>query len=396
MSVTAARGFVAAGGAVGIKADGMSDLAVVATADGRAVPAAGVFTANLAAAAPVEVSREHLATSAGRAAAVVLTSGNANAATGAAGIDAARRLCDVVAGGLGAAPHEVLVCQTGLIGIPFPVGTLDAVGNVVAARAAGEDAGRAAAEAIMTTDTVRKEALVHVQADAGAGGTRFVVGGMAKGAAMLAPNMATMLAVLTTDAGASPVALHALLREAVDATFNRISVDGCTSTNDTVLLLASGKAGSVVVDRLAGAVTEACESLAAQMVEDAEGATRVARVVVTGAASDAEAHAAARKVAGSLLVKCSLNGADPYWGRVVSELGSAGVAFELARTAVSYGGVVVCAGGEATPHDMEAVVAHMTGRSVEISCDLGIGSGEGAVLTCDLGHGYIDENRTTS
>ncbi len=392
MSVTAAKGFVAAGGAVGIKADGSSDVAVVTTADGRAVPAAGVFTENLAAAAPVQVSREHLDKSAGRAAAVVCTSGNANAATGPAGIRAAEELCALVAGGVRAAPHEVLVCQTGLIGIPFPVEVLGAVGAVVRARAPGEGAGRAAAEAIMTTDTVPKEALAHVELD----GSRCTVGGMAKGAAMLAPHMATMLAVLTTDADVSPGTLHALLRDAVDASFNRVTVDGCTSTNDTVLLLASGEAGPVPTDRLGAAVAEVCRSLATQMVADAEGATKMARVVVTGAACDAEAHVAARKVASSLLVKCSLNGADPYWGRVVSELGAAGVAFELDRTSVSYGGIVVCERGVAAPHDTESVAAHMAGRAVEISCSLGMGSGEGAVLATDLGHGYIDENRTTS
>ncbi len=392
MSVTAALGFVAAGGAVGIKAGGEPDLAIVATADGRAVPAAGVFTQNLAAAAPVQVSREHLAKSAGRAAAVVLTSGNANAATGAAGIESARRLCGLVADGVGVAPHEVLVCQTGLIGVPFPVGVLAAVPPVVAARAAGEEAGRAAAEAILTTDTVRKEAVASVDA----AGARCTVGGMAKGAAMLAPHMATMLAVVTTDAEAQSGTLRSLLADAVDASFNRVTVDGCTSTNDTVLLLASGEAGPVPADRPGAALGEVCCSLAEQMVADAEGATKVARVVVTGAASDAEAHAAARKVASSLLVKCSLNGADPYWGRVVSELGSASVAFDLSLTSVAYGGIVVCAQGTAAAHDADAVAAHMAGRSVEISCDLGIGGGEGAVLTTDLGHGYVEENRTTS
>ncbi len=403
MSVTAARGFVATGGAVGIKPGGAPDLAVVATADGKAVPAAGVFTENLAAAAPVQVSRDHLTQSAGSAAAVVLTSGNANAATGPSGVQAALRLCGVVAEGVGAAPHEVLVCQTGLIGVPFPTEVLGAVAPVVAARAAGEEAGRAAAEAIMTTDTVRKEAVARVEGSE----ELCTVGGMAKGAAMLAPHMATMLAVLTTDAEVSPVTLHALLRDAVGESFNSITVDGCTSTNDTVLVLASGAAGRVPGDRLGLALSEVCRSLAAvpfpycrslaeQMVADAEGATKVARIVVRGAASDTEAHAAARKVASSLLVKCSLNGADPYWGRVVSELGSAGVAFELARTTVSYGGVVVCAHGAAAPHDATAVASHLAGRVVDVTCDLGMGQGEGAVLTSDLGHGYIDENRTTS
>ena len=392
MSVTAPQGFVAAGGAVGIKASGALDLAVVATADGRAVPAAGVFTQNLAAAAPVQVSREHLRRSEGKAAAVVLTSGNANAATGPAGVRAARRLCEIVAAGVGAAPEEVLVCQTGLIGVPFPHGVLGAVEPVVASRAPGAPAGRAAAEAIMTTDTVRKEAVAHVDA----GGVRCTVGGMAKGAAMLAPNMATMLAVVTTDAAVAPGTLRALLGDAVGVSFNAMTVDGCTSTNDTVLLLASGQAGAVPADQLGAAVTAVCRSLAEQMVADAEGATKTARIWVTGAASHAEAHVAARKVASSLLVKCSLNGEDPYWGRVVSELGSAGVSFELERTSVAYGGIEVCAHGAAVPHDADALRAHMAGKVVDIRCDLGIADGEGAVLTADLGYGYLDENRTTS
>ena len=392
MSVTAPQGFVAAGGAVGIKASGALDLAVVATADGRAVPAAGVFTQNLAAAAPVQVSREHLRRSEGKAAAVVLTSGNANAATGPAGVRAARRLCEIVAAGVGAAPDEVLVCQTGLIGVPFPHGVLGAVEPVVASRAPGAPAGRAAAEAIMTTDTARKEAVAHVDV----GGVRCTVGGMAKGAAMLAPNMATMLAVVTTDAAVAPGTLRALLGDAVDVSFNAMTVDGCTSTNDTVLLLASGQAGAVPADQLGAAVTAVCRSLAEQMVADAEGATKTARIWVTGAASHSEAHVAARKVASSLLVKCSLNGEDPYWGRVVSELGSAGVSFELERTSVAYGGIEVCAHGAAVPHDADALRAHMAGKVVDIRCDLGIADGEGAVLTADLGYGYLDENRTTS
>lgn len=392
MSVTAARGFVAAGGHVGIKADGAPDLAVVATADGRAVPAAGVFTRNLAAAAPVHVSRGHLARTGGRAAGVVLSSGNANAATGEAGIAAALGLCEAAAAALGAASQEVLVCQTGLIGVPFPVAVLPGVAGVVAGRARGAEAGVAAATAIMTTDTVRKEAV----AQGGPEGGGFTVGGMAKGAGMLAPDMATMLAVLTTDAACEPVPLAGVLADAVAETFNSVTVDGCTSTNDTVVLLASGQAGPADPKALAVAVTEVCRSLAAQLVADAEGATKVVRVAVTGALSDAEAHRAARKVASSLLVKCSLNGEDPYWGRVVSELGSAGVAFELERTTIRYGGTVVCARGVAAAHDAGAVADHMSGRRVEIACDLGLAEGEGAVLTTDLGHGYLDENRTTS
>ncbi|HAM01119.1 MAG TPA: bifunctional ornithine acetyltransferase/N-acetylglutamate synthase, partial [Acidimicrobiaceae bacterium] len=211
------------------------------------------------------------------------------------------------------------------------------------------------------------------------------------------PDMATMLAVLTTDAACEPGPLHTALSRAVAGSFNLLSVDGCTSTNDTVLVLAGGRSSrSVGADEMAEALGEACGQLAGAMAADAEGATKVVRVVVTGAASHDEAHRAARKVADSLLVKCSLNGADPYWGRVVSELGSAGVAFDLDTTDVSYGELTVCRGGVAADHDAAALAQYMAGQHVEIRCALGLGDGSGAVLATDLGHGYIDENRTTS
>lgn len=389
MSITAPEGFVAAGLACGIKASGAPDLALVASTSGP-VPAAGVFTANLAAAAPVQVCRDHLAVTAGRAGAVVLSSGNANAATGAPGKADALRMCTLVGDGLGVRAAEVLVCQTGLIGIPLPMAPIETgIPALVEARAGGRDAGRRAAVAIMTTDTICKEVTVQ--------GPGFTVGAMAKGAAMLAPNMATMLAVLTTDARCDPADLAVALRGAVQATFNQMTVDGCTSTNDTVVVMASGASPApVTVGALGDALCEACGELAAMMAADAEGATKVAHVIVTGAASDDEAHRAARKVADSALVKCSLNGEDPYWGRVVSELGSAGVAFDVDRVEVAYGGVAVCRAGVAAPHDEAAVHRHMQGRAIEVRCDLGLGAGTGAVLTTDLGHGYIDENRTTS
>jgi len=389
VSVTAPHGFVATGGPAGIKAGGAPDVAVVATADGRAVPAAGVFTANLAAAAPVQVSRAHLAATGGAAAGVILTSGNANAATGAAGRAAAERLCVAVAGEIGSTAEEVLVCQTGLIGIPFPIDpVLPQLEPIVMARGGSARDAALAARAIMTTDTAPKEVVVV--------GDGFRVGGMAKGAAMLAPNMATMLALCTTDAAVDAPTLHQALAEAVAASFNTITVDGCTSTNDTVLVLASGLGSTPSPAALSAALTDACRSLAEQMVGDAEGATKVSHVRVRGAHSDEAAHVAARKVADSLLVQCSLNGADPYWGRIVSELGSAGTPFDIDRVSVAYGGTVVCAGGVAVPHDEAAVAIHMAGRHIEIECDLGLGSGEAAVLGTDLGYGYIDENRTTS
>ena len=389
MSITAPAGFVAASGAAGIKASGAPDVAVVATLDGRGVPAAGVFTANLAPAGPVQISREHLAASGGFAAAVVLTSGNANAANGGPGRAAAARLCELVGEEIGAEADRVLVCQTGLIGIPFPLEVVSsAIGPIVANRGSDRAQASAAARAILTTDTVTKEALVE--------GDGFSVGAMAKGAAMLAPNMATMLAVLTTDARVDPTELAQALRSAVGPSFNSLSVDGCTSTNDTVLVLASGLAGPPGPGALEAALATACGSLAEQMAADAEGATKLVRIRVTGAKSDAEAHQAARKVADSLLVKCSFNGEDPYWGRVVSELGTAGVGFDPDRVSVSYGGVVVCQEGVAAEHDAAAVRAHMSGHDLDLHCELGIGDGSGAVLTTDLGYGYIDENRTTS
>jgi glutamate N-acetyltransferase/amino-acid N-acetyltransferase len=388
VSVTAAAGFVAAGGACGVKEGDVADLAIVATDDGSAVPAAAVFTTNLTAAAPVQVSRQNLQASGGRVAAVVLNSGNANASTGAPGREAALAMARATAIAVGCRSDEVLVCSTGLIGIPLPVDRIVAAIPTVAAQRS-RAGGAAAAEAILTTDTGPKEALV---VEAG-----FAVGGMAKGAAMLAPNMATMLAVLTTDATATPRELSSALTVGVAASFNRLTVDGCTSTNDTVILLASGKeAVSTNLDALTDAVTRVCCTLASQMAGDAEGATKVVDIAVEGAASDQEAAIAARQVAQSQLVKCSLYGEDPYWGRISSELGSAGVNFDQDQLAIAYGGTVVCRGGVAVAHDEAAVKAHLAQAAVEIVADLGIGSGRASVLTNDLTPAYIAENMRTS
>ncbi len=387
MSVTAPAGFVAAGIPAGIKASGDPDLSLVATADGVAVAAAGVFTSNKMTAAPVIVTNRHLTQTEGRAAAVILNSGNANAAMGDQGVADAIAMCEHTASALGCDPHEVLVCSTGLIGIPMPIDVIVAgIPPLVAARTA--TGGPAAAEAIRTTDTHRKEVVV-----AGAG---FTVGGMAKGAAMLEPNMATMLAVLTTDAAASPAQLKAALVAGIEESFNALSTDGCRSTNDTVLLLASGRASPVDQADLDAAVAAACADLAGQMAGDAEGATKVVTMTVTGAATDAEAKAGARKVADSSLCKCSWYGRDPYWGRIASELGSAGIEFVPERVSISYGGIVVAAGGIEIDHDRDAVRAHMEGRELQIVADLGVGDGAGRILTNDLTHAYVDENMGTS
>jgi glutamate N-acetyltransferase/amino-acid N-acetyltransferase len=379
--VSTVPGFVAAGVACGIKESGAPDLALVATADGRPVPAAGVFTSNLAAAAPVQVSRAHLEATGGYASAVVINSGNANAATGATGREQAEQTCALVAEGLGCRPEEVLVCSTGLIGIPLPYAALrSGISPLVAARDAG--GFPAAAVAMMTTDLGPKD-VAHA-----AGG--FVVRGIAKGAAMLAPNMATMLAVLATDAAATPVELQAFLRAGVASSFNELSVDGATSTNDTVIAFAGGSAGPQA--GLAGAVAEVCAELALLMADGAEGATKRARLRVVGAASVDDARRAARKVAESQLVQCSLYGADPYWGRIVSELGSAGAAFDIDKVSVAYDGVVVCRAGVAV--DYEGTL--LQGRNIEITCDLGLGDGSAVMTFTDLSPEYIAENMRTS
>jgi glutamate N-acetyltransferase/amino-acid N-acetyltransferase len=371
----------------GIK-DADLDLALVATASGEAVPAAAVFTANKMTAAPVVTSRSHLETTGGRAAAVVLNSGNANAATGGPGRAHAEQMCASVATELGCAADEVLVCSTGLIGIPLPIESIVAgIPALVSSRR--PDGAVDAAEAIRTTDTYRKEASVT------RGG--LTVGGMAKGAAMLAPNMATMLAVLTTDAEVDPATLHGHLRAGVDQSFNRLIVDGCMSTNDTVIVLASGVAGPPEHPKdLVIAIHEVCESLATQMARDAEGATKVVRVEVHGAASDDDADRGARAIATSQLTKCSWYGCDPYWGRVASDLGSAGIEFDPDRLSVSYGGVAVARGGVAVAHDEDEVLKHMAGRDLRIVADLGLGAGAAHVLTNDLTHAYVDENMGTS
>jgi glutamate N-acetyltransferase / amino-acid N-acetyltransferase len=389
VSVTAAAGFVANGVACGIKESGAADLALVATGDGVAVPAAAVFTRNLVVAAPVTTSRANLAASGGRAAGVVLNSGNANACTGAQGAEAASKMCAEVAAAIGSRPEELLVCSTGLIGPQLPIDLIaKAVPDLADGRGASPDHAIAAARAIMTTDTRPKQTVVR--------GDGFIVGGMAKGAAMLAPNMATMLAVLTTDASLTTAELQGVLAAGVADSFNAMSVDGCTSTNDTVLILAGGRAGAPDPAAFAAAVAEACLDLATQMVGDAEGHTKVVRVCVTGAADDAEARQAARKVAESQLTKCSWFGEDPYWGRIASDLGTAGVKLDPAALTIAYGGTVVSRGCAPADHDAAAVKSHMAGDQLDIHADLGVADGQARVLTNDLTYGYIDENKGTS
>lgn len=389
MSVLFAQGFLAAGHASGIKESGGLDLALVAVAADAPAVAAATFTQNLAAAAPVQVSKEHFERSSHKVAAVVLSSGNANAATGAKGLADAKLMCNLVADGLGVLPESILVCSTGLIGIPMPTDKVQSgVAQLVKMLGSSPSDGLQAARAIMTTDT--KEKLTAIQ------GSNFRLGGMAKGAAMLAPNMATMLAVLTTDAAVSDGDMNVCLRKAVESSFNRLVIDGCTSTNDTVICLTSSKAGKVDLDEFQSVLTKACQSLAMQMALDAEGATKCVTVNVVGAASDTQADIAARKVAGSQLVQCSFYGADPYWGRLASELGSSGAEFDLNRLQVTYGSTVVAKQGITVAHDERELKQYMSERDLEVTCDLGLGNGSAFIITTDLTPGYIAENMRTS
>jgi glutamate N-acetyltransferase/amino-acid N-acetyltransferase len=386
VSVTAAEGFVAAGCHAGIKRRRF-DMALVATDNGKPVAAAAVFTQNKFFAPPVAVSRERLAANGGKAAAIVVNSGNANAGTGAQGRADSDAMCAATAEALGISAEHVLVCSTGIIGTPLPMDKiLPATPKL--AKKLSKEGGEDAAKGILTTDHVQKEALVQ--------GSTFTLGGMAKGCGMIAPNMATMLAFLTTDADVSSEEMTEILRDASSRTFNTLNVDGATSTNDTVILLASGRRGRPDMAEFADAVHKVCEDLTYQMARDAEGMTKMVMLRVTGAASDAEARVAAKNIAENNLVKCSWYGGDPYWGRLLAAAGSSGVAFEAEKTEVSYGGIVVARGGTKAEHDADAVAAHMANEKIEIEVALGLGTGTAQVIGIDLGPGYIKENSKTS
>jgi glutamate N-acetyltransferase/amino-acid N-acetyltransferase len=391
--VCAPLGFRAGTAAAGIR-DGdpsRDDIAVVMS--DRPCAGAGVFTQNLVKAAPVVISQLTLRRGT-PIHAVVLNSGNANACTGAQGLRDALRMCALAAGVLGRDPVEVLVCSTGVIGRPLPMDRVAEGLRAAAGRLSG-DCGAAAARAIMTTDTVPKAATASFSVD----GVEHRVGGMAKGAGMIHPDMATLLAVVTTDADVAAPDLQALLAEVADTSFNSITVDGDTSTNDTLFALANGAAGGPALhpgDGGFAALREAflgvCESLAEQVVADAEGATKHFRVTVAGGRDDAEARLAARTVAVSPLVKTAVHGADPNWGRVVMALGRSGARFSLDRVRVTIAGTTVFEHGAPIDADLSAVAAALQQPRSEIDIDLGAGDGRGHAWGCDLTAGYVRIN----
>ncbi|MEV3988489.1 bifunctional glutamate N-acetyltransferase/amino-acid acetyltransferase ArgJ [Streptomyces sp. NPDC049837] len=383
MSVTAAQGFLASGVAAGIKESGDPDLALVVNR-GPSRAAAGVFTSNRVQAAPVRWSRRALAD--GRISAVVLNSGGANACTGQAGAVDARLMAERTARELGVDPYETAVCSTGLIGVLLPMDKVTAGIGAAAARLSPEG-GEDAAVAIKTTDSVHKTAVAS-----GPGG--WTVGGMAKGAGMLAPGLATMLVVLTTDADVSAPALDATLRQAVRTTFDRVDSDGCMSTNDTVLLLASGASG-VTPDAadFAGAVHTVCLDLARQLTADAEGASKEIEVEVVGAASEGDAVTVGRSVARNNLLKCALHGEDPNWGRVLSAIGTTDAVFDPDRLDVAINGVWVCRDG-AAGESRDKV--DLSGRRIRITVDLRSGDASAVIWTNDLTAEYVHENSAYS
>ena len=382
MSVTTPRGFRAAGVTAGLKASGRPDLALVVN-DGPRHDAAAVFTSNRVVAAPVTWSRTAVAD--GRADAVVLNSGGANACTGAPGFQDAHRTAEHVGATLGIAPGDVVVCSTGLIGERLPMDLLLS-GVDAAASSLTDEGGPVAAEAILTTDTVAKTALAERHG--------WSVGGMAKGAGMLAPALATMLAVVTTDAVADPGDLDAALRAATAETFDRVDSDGCMSTNDTVVLLASGASG-VAPDAaaLTGAVTEVCASLASQLVADAEGAHHDIAVEVRSAASVEDALEVARSVARNNLFKCAVFGNDPNWGRVLAAVGTTGAAFDPATLDVAMNGIQVCRSGGVGE---DRTLVDLSAREVRVVVDLHAGDATATVWTNDLTHDYVHENSAYS
>ena len=388
--VTTPKGFRAAGVSAGIKArTGALDLALIVS--DTPATAAAVFTTNRAQAAPILVSRDHLARSGGVARAVVVNSGCANACTGDQGLRAALEMAAATAALVGCPVEQVLVASTGVIGVALKIDRI-AEGLPRAFHALGVDQGAAAAQAIMTTDPFPKEAAARCTI----GGRDVLVGGMAKGSGMIEPMMATMLGFVTTDAAVPQPLLGRALREVVNDTFNAITVDGECSTNDCVVLLANGASGATVdegtYDAFADALRTVCLRLALGIVRGGEGATKLVTVSVTGAASQAEARQAAKAIANSPLVKTAIHGGDPNWGRLIAVAGRAGVAFDLSKAMVTIGPILLFKDGR--PYDDAAPEAakYLKNEDIAVSVDLGAGRASSTVWTCDLSAEYVRIN----
>jgi glutamate N-acetyltransferase/amino-acid N-acetyltransferase len=387
--VTSARGYRAAGIAAGIKATGALDLALVVSDTPAA--AAAVFTINRAQAAPVVVSREHLAAAGSMARALVINSGCANACTGEAGIRDARDMAAETARLIGCPANQVLVASTGVIGVALPMEKVRS-GIAAAFRRLNAAEGAAAARAIMTTDPFPKEAAARLTI----AGREVTVGGMAKGSGMIEPMMATMLAFVTTDALIPPPLLARALRAAVDDTFNAITVDGECSTNDCVMLLANGASGAAIDEAgwepFVEALTGVCRELALGIVRGGEGATKLVTVNVTGAASIEEARKCAKAIANSPLVKTAIHGGDPNWGRLIAVAGRAGVEFALDRAAVRIGPTVLFEDGRPHDENAAAAAAYLQQNELTVGVHLGVGSASSTVWTCDLSAEYVRIN----
>lgn len=392
--VTAPSGFRAAGISAGIKTSGRADLALVFN-EGPDYGAAAVFTRNKVKAAPVLWTQQVMTTK--RLRAVILNSGGANACTGPLGFQDTHATAEAVAEALSnwgteTGAIEVAVCSTGLIGDRLPMDkVLGGVKDIVHELAGGLTGGAQAANAIMTTDTVPKQVALH---NAPGSDANWTVGAMVKGAGMLAPSLATMLCVITTDAVADADALDRALRHATARTFDRLDIDGSCSTNDTVLLLASGASATTPTqDELDAALLAVCDDLCIQLQADAEGVTKRVAITVTGAADEDEALVAARVIARDSLVKTALFGSDPNWGRVLAAVGMAPVEMVADRIAVSFNGFPVCIDGTGAPGARDV---DLSGADVNVAVDLGVGSGEATIRTTDLSHAYVEENSAYS
>ena len=390
--ITLPAGFRAAGVRCGIKASGAEDLAVVA-AD-RDAAAAIMTTRNQVVGAPVIWCRSVLPRGCGRARAIVINSGCSNVCTGKRGLKDAEAMAAETARPLGTRPRKVLVASTGVIGHRLPMARIRK-GISAAVAALGTRNDSSALRAIMTTDTQEKSAVARARL-----GRRLVtVAGMAKGSGMIAPSLATMIAVLTTDAAVSPPALHKALKAAAAGSFNAVTVDSDTSTSDTVAFLASGAAGNRALTAksagfggFAAAVNQVCRELAWAIAADGEGATKVIEVVVRGARSAAEGEAAAKSVANSPLLKCAVHGCDPNWGRILAALGKSPARIDPQKVSVRIGSQTVFSRGTGRNFDRKRLAWYLAGKAVRIACDLGLGRGRYTALTCDLSREYVAIN----